>query len=171
MSMAFFCSQCGECCTTLGLVHIIVQQIKEHEFVLQNTYTGHQSSVTVDLDKRELFLDQSIFEIYPDSCPFFRFRENDKKGYCTCHLTRPSICRDYHCWRILILNSVGGRVGRVMGWRHLCAEDDQVRDIWNQHAQELSSLPDEEWDRTIAHLFQRHGYRVVSLQQIIHVKI
>jgi Fe-S-cluster containining protein len=138
-----------------------VQQNKDNEFVLQNEYTGHQSIVTVDPDKHEFFLDQSIFEIHPDSCPFFRFRENDKKGYCTCHLTRPPICRDYNCWRILIQNSTGSRVGRVMGWRHLCAEDEHVKTIWSKHAQELSSLPDEEWDRSVVRLFQSYGYRIV----------
>ena len=158
--MSFFCSQCGECCTTLGLVHVIVQQIKGNEFVLRNEYTGYQSHVTIDPDKQELFLDKSIFEAYPDSCPFFRFHGKEKKGYCTCHLTRPPMCRDYDCWRVLILNSAGTRVGRVMGWRHLCAEDEQVRTIWDEHAHRLSILSDEEWDKAVIVLFQKNGYQI-----------
>jgi len=77
--MPFFCSQCGECCTTLGLVHVIAKQIKENEFLLQNEYTGEIKQVVIDPDKQELFLDKGIFETYPDSCPFFRFRETEKK--------------------------------------------------------------------------------------------
>ena len=159
--MSFFCSQCGECCTTLGLVHVIVKQIKEDEFLLQNEYTGEKKRVLVDPDKQDLFLDKSIFETYPDSCPFFRFRETEKKGYCTCHLTRPAICQDYDCWRILILDPAGIRVGRIMGWRHLCAEREDVSTIWKEHAHRLVSLSDEEWDISVVNLFQKHGYRIV----------
>ena len=158
--MPFFCSQCGECCTTLGLVHVIAKQTKDDEFLLQNEYTGERTQVLIDPDKQELFSDKSIFEAYPDSCPFFRFKETEKKGYCTCHLTRPTICHDYSCWRILILDPTGVRVGRIMGWRHLCAEHEDINTIWKNNSHRLSSLSDEEWDISVIRLFQKHGYRV-----------
>jgi len=159
--MPYFCTQCGECCQHLGLVHVIAKQIKDDEFLLRNEYTGEINHVFIDPDKKELFLDKSIFETYPDSCPCFRFQKTEKKGYCTCHLTRPTICHDYNCWRILILDQTGARVGRIMGWRHLCAEHEDIGMIWEDNSQRLSSLSDSEWDIAVIRLFQMHGYRVI----------
>ena len=76
-----------------------------------NEYTGEETAVTVDPDKVLLFLDRSIFEELPEACPFFRTDQKTGKAYCTVHLTRPEICRDYGCWRLLISISGGGGPG------------------------------------------------------------
>ncbi|MDO8841659.1 YkgJ family cysteine cluster protein, partial [Methanocalculus sp.] len=119
--MTFECSQCGDCCTHLGLVHSIEEDYGNLRYRLKNQYTGERTDVCVDPDKIALFSDRSTFIDRPEACPFFRFHEG--KGYCCVHTTRPLICRDYGCWRILIKNSKGERVGRIMGFRHLATDD------------------------------------------------
>ena len=70
--MVFECQQCGECCSHLGLVHSIVEDHGNYEFVVFNRYTNESDVVTVDVDKRALYDDMSIFEKLPEVCPFFR---------------------------------------------------------------------------------------------------
>ena len=145
----------------LGLVHTIIEQKQAHEFVIENEYTGEKTIVSVDPDKYNLFSDQDIFSKYPHSCPFFRYNKEETIGYCTCHLTRPAICHDYGCWRILIL-SHSKRVGRIMNWRHMCAETAEIQDIWEKYSHNLSGLTDEMWDKQVIHLFQKHGFQVMQ---------
>ena len=110
--MVFDCQQCGECCSHLGLVHSIAEDRGNYEFVVFNRYTNESDIVTVDTDKHALYDDKSIFEKLPEACPFFRHQPDSEKAFCTVHLTRPDICRDYGCWRMLIVSRTGyGRAG------------------------------------------------------------
>ncbi len=113
--MVFYCEQCGECCSHLGLVHSITEDHGNYEFVVFNRYTNESDVVTVDTDKKAIFDDKSIFEILPEACPFFRHQPGSEKAFCTVHFTRPEICRDYGCWRMLILNRPAG------GWAGSCS--------------------------------------------------
>src|SRR5512136_3112271 len=119
--MPFECSQCGECCSHLGLVHTIDRYCGDFHFLLKNQYTGEKTAVAVDPDKIVLYRDTSIFQERPEACPFFRYDRVSAKGYCTVHMTRPEICRDYGCWRMLVLDSHGKRAGRIMCRRHLAS--------------------------------------------------
>jgi hypothetical protein len=156
----FECSQCGECCSHLGLVHVIAGQSGEYRFVIRNQYTGEKTEVTVDPDKTGLFSDRRIFEERPEACPFFRYVDREKKGYCTVHLTRPEICRDYGCWRILILGPGGERAGRIMGNRHLASEDANLAQLFRDRVDTLPALEDAAWDRQVIGILASAGYGV-----------
>ncbi len=158
--MPFDCSQCGECCSHLGLVHVIEQEFEPYRFQVKNQYTGERTDVTVDPDKRELFDDRRIFTERPEACPFFRFDQAAAKGYCTVHLTRPEICRDYGCWRILILDAEGRRAGRVMERRFLASEDERLTRIIREQIETLPDLDDDAWDDRIVRVLTGAGYTV-----------
>lgn len=159
--MSFYCTQCGECCTNLGLVHIICETRGRYAFTVRNEHTGEKTQVTVDPDKYALFDEKEIFKHHPDACPFFRIGRNDRRGYCTCHQTRPDICRDYGCWRLLILNSAGMRVGRIMEHRFFHSENTTLTGIWNSFSESLRGLSDDEWDRVVITTLRSAGYMVV----------
>ena len=72
--MVFECQQCGECCHHMGQVHAIQEIRGEFEFLVNNQYTGEKTVVIVDQDKRNLFLDKSIFREQPEACSFLRYR-------------------------------------------------------------------------------------------------
>jgi len=127
--MAFECFQCGECCAHLGLVHSIRESYGNYRFLLSNHYTNEDMLVTVDHDKHALFDDKSIFEKLPQACPFFRHRPGSELAYCTVHITRPEICRDYRCWRLLILNHRRRRVGRILYVHTLVSDDAHLNRI------------------------------------------
>jgi len=159
--MPFECSQCGECCSHLGLVHTIKKDYGDLRFLVNNEYTGEKTEVTVDPDKIALFYDRSIFVERPEACPFFRFDRATRKGYCTVHLTRPEICRDYGCWRMLILDATGKRAGRIMCQRFLASEDDRLTRIFTEEIDTLPEMDDAVWDARVKQVLARAGYRIV----------
>lgn len=118
--------------------------------------------MTIDPDKTALFLDKNLemstFAVRPEACPFFRFIE--EKGYCSVHATRPEICRDYGCWRILILDSRGRRAGRIMESRHLSSDDPILLAIFGQRSHDLKHLPDSDWDDAVMSMLGSAGYTV-----------
>jgi hypothetical protein len=156
----FECFQCGKCCENLGLVHSIKKDFGDYRFLIHNTYTGEDSPVSIDSDKRDLFLDMGIFNKLPHACPFFRHHPGSEKACCTVHLTLPEICRDYGCWRLLIIDPGGRRVGKIRYVRSLCSEDPILKKIWDgcfEHNQEPDDLI---WEDMMIRTLTRAGYAV-----------
>lgn len=160
--MAFRCSQCGECCSHMGTVHRIAADLGEMRFLVHNEYTGEETVVEVDSDKHALFADRSIFADLPETCFFFRRHPSDGKAYCTVHLTRPEICRDFGCWRLLIETRSGERAGRVMFRRYLSTGDPLLQKIWDEHIGTLSESDDERWEAAMIPILVGAGYRVIK---------
>jgi Fe-S-cluster containining protein len=158
--LPFECSQCGECCSHLGLVHTIQEDYGNYRFLVNNQYTGEKTTVAVDPDKIALFSDTSIFLERPEACPFFRYDQATAKGYCTVHLTRPEICRDYGCWRLLILDAGGKRTGRIMGQRHLASEDEALTRLFEEHINHLDETDNAAWDERVIKVLGEAGYTV-----------
>jgi Fe-S-cluster containining protein len=158
--MPFECSQCGECCTHLGLVHVILEDYGDLRFLIRNRYTGETTAVAIDPDKAALFSDTAIFQERPEACPFFRYDRAQGKGYCTVHLTRPEICRDYGCWRMLILDSEGTRAGRIMGGRHLASENEALTLLFEEQINHLIEPDDTAWDDRVLRVLTAAGYTV-----------
>lgn len=155
----FECAQCGECCTHMGLVHRIRKECPNREFLVENQYTGEITPVSVDSDKCGLHDKKGIFLIHPEACPFLRF-DIDQKAYCTVHLTRPSICRDFGCWRILILDREGRRAGRVIFQETLMTDDAGVKGVWDEYRDRLDSIDPGSRDMELIKAFTGAGYVV-----------
>jgi Fe-S-cluster containining protein len=158
--MAFFCQQCGECCSHMSQIHAILEDCGDGSFVLYNRYTGEKTLVRVDPEKRSLYEDREIFNLWPEACPFLRKVPQRGKICCTVHQTRPDLCREFGCWRMLILDAQGNRAGRVMGSRFLHAEHSKLSRIWDEQKEQIQASTDEEWDRTVIGILRMSGYRV-----------
>ena len=156
--MPFSCSQCGECCSHLGLVHVIEEEYGNYRYLVKNRYSGERTRVSVDADKVGMFDDRSIFDERPEACPFFRFDHSASKGYCTVHQTRPEICRDYGCWRILILDSEGTRAGRIKCQRFLASDDTRLSRIFREKIDTVTEPDDARWDERVIHVLTEEGY-------------
>ncbi|MCQ1539240.1 YkgJ family cysteine cluster protein [Methanocalculus taiwanensis] len=164
IDLSFECSQCGDCCSHLGIVHVIESDLGNLRYVVRNRYSGERTTVTIDPDKTALFLDEKLekntFTNRPQACPFFRFIQKEEKGYCCVHATRPDICRDYGCWRMLILDGGGRRAGRIMESRHLASDDPVLLSIFAEKAHNLERLSDSQWDDAVIRMIRSAGYMV-----------
>jgi hypothetical protein len=174
--MACKCCQCGSCCSNMRNVHTVIEERGNHTFVVYNAYSGDVKEVRVDPDKIALFDDKSSIAELPDACPFLRFEtprgspapshgniafDGEKgKAWCTVHLTRPEICRDYCCWRLLILDAQGRRAGRVMYRTTFLPDTDDLRRLWEEVQPTLNGLSGTEWDDAVISALTGAGYRV-----------
>ncbi len=158
--MVFECQQCGECCSIIGKVLFVSSDNGDGAYVLTNRYTGEKTVVEVDPDKTGLFADKSMTEGLSEACPFLRFQEHDGTACCTVHLTRPDMCRDFGCWRLLILKQDGSRAGRVMGRSHFCPDDPDLTRIWEEQIRELGEPGDESWISAVISILTPAGYTV-----------
>ena len=154
--MVFYCEQCGECCSIMGEVLSVLEEYGDYRFLLANKYTGEKNRVEVDSDKRALFMEEDAL---PAACPFLRYR--GRVGYCTVHLTRPEMCRDFGCWRLLILDNSGKRSGRVMQARFFSPESPALALLWEERIRALEECEDEDWDREVIAILSREGYTVI----------
>lgn len=138
----------------------IEKEISEYTFQVRNEYTGERYMVEVTEGLRSLYDDKSIFTDLPEACPFFRKGRDTDLWYCTVHLTRPDVCREYGCWRFLILDPQGNRAGRVMGSRHLYAENPGLQQIWDEKVRNFSETDDVLWDKKMCEIIRAAGFIV-----------
>jgi uncharacterized protein len=158
--LAFECARCGECCSQLGYVHRIREEYGEYRFLVHNHYTGEDTPVGVAADKRALFDDKRIFEELPHACPFFRHQPGSTDACCTVHITRPGICRDYECWRLLVLDHAGWRAGRIRNSRTLVSDDPILTSLWERCADVHDEPDDRRWEDGMIRVLGKAGYSV-----------
>lgn len=139
----------------MGEVLSVLEDYGGYRFLLVNRYTGEKTPVEIDQDKRSLFMEQDAI---PAACPFLRFR--NQVGYCTVHRTRPEMCRDFGCWRLLILDKAGKRAGRIMQARFFSPEDPCLALLWEERIRPLDEEDDEAWDSEVISILSREGYTV-----------
>ena len=158
--MVFRCQLCGECCSTMGEIIGIREEIGPLHFRIWYTTTGEEREVIVDRDKVDLFRAGTARESSL-ACPFLR-RRGAREFVCSVHESRPDLCRQYSCFRILALDSSGKKAGRVMDKsRCLVTVDPGLRTIWQEKIQGVD-IPDEtEWEAFVAEVLTRNGFRVV----------
>jgi len=142
------------------MVHFIKEDRGNNTFLVHNNYTNEQNVVAIDPDKIEIFLDKSIFKKIPHACPFFRHQPGSEKAYCTVHLTRPEICRDYGCWRLLILDHTGRRAGRIKFIRTLHSEDSFLTEIWEKCIEHHQEPDDAIWEENMIRILTKAGFTV-----------
>lgn len=158
--MTFVCQCCGDCCSTMGEIISIREQIHPYEFRIGYTY-GEEHVVSVDPDKRVLFHDQQQQERESLACPFLRQRA-PHECICTVHASRPELCRNYLCSRILILGHDGKKAGRVLhGTRSFITENGALLDFWCRSIWDVMVSDDEQWEKNVDDIFTRAGYRVI----------
>lgn len=158
--MSYFCQQCGECCSVMGQVFQIVEDLGEFRYLLRNEYTGDTIPVEVTPTLRGLYLSGATPPGSQNPCPFVRWDAGRMLACCTVHLSRPDICREYQCWRILVEDAQGRRVARVMDERFLCLENEGLRESWELFRDSLDSSGTEEWDEKVIRFFKEHGFSV-----------
>lgn len=158
--MPFFCVRCGECCSQMGDVHVVEEERGQGRFLVANRYTGERDEVEVDPALACLYPDRRVFERWPMACPFLREDTESGEVVCIVHRTRPEICREYRCWRLLVLDASGVRAGRVMERRHLAADDPALRAFWEEHIAGIREGDIDRWDEQVILLLKGAGYMV-----------
>jgi Fe-S-cluster containining protein len=144
----------------MGLVYRIDEALDDYEFEVSNRYTGEKMHVRVDPDKIQFYEQRGIAALPREVCPFYYSHSGNKESSCVIHLTRPEICREFFCCRILITDPNGKRAGRVMGTRHFCPETKEMEELWENRVKPLKEVNDATWEEKVVRILTDAGYSV-----------
>ncbi|NLD57841.1 MAG: YkgJ family cysteine cluster protein [Methanomicrobiales archaeon] len=157
--MAFQCRMCGACCSTMGEIISIRERSGRTGFRIGYSTTLETRDVVLDSDKEDLFFGTP--QQGSLACPFLRELAPGRR-ICTVHDSRPDLCRQYSCFRILILDQDGRQAGRVMaGGRYFTATDTRLHEIWQEKCRNLDVPGEEAWERTVETILSAEGYHVI----------
>jgi len=160
-TVSFICRQCGECCSSMGEIIEIREVTGPLEFRIGFSATGEERMVTVDPDKRDLFLSKDTVTERHIACPFLR-EKVPGTVICTVHDSRPDLCRQYSCYRILVLDPEGKRIGRVHdASRYFTSSDDKLRELWKNEIAGREIADESLWEEEVSRIIVQAGYRVV----------
>ena len=145
----------------MGEIIELKEEFKPFSLRIRFSVTGEERVVSIDPEKRELFRSQDIQSQRPMACPFLR-ETGTKKSVCSVHSSRPNLCRQYACYRILVLDTQGKKVGKVAAAsRYFSSMDDNLRALWNRVIAGVA-IPDETcWEEHVEQVLSPAGYRVV----------
>ena len=134
----FDCNWCGKCCQSFGEFIRIERQVTGRDYFCRYGITDELFQVHVQpefADEIEEEFDEFGGKLPADhkGCTFMR-RNPDGKGFaCAVYPTRPTICREFLCYRMLIHHPLTGEVrGKVIGINELRTHDEILTSIWNE---------------------------------------
>ena len=140
ISMAKFdCNWCGKCCSSFGEFIRIERQISGRDYFCRYGITDELFQVHVQpefADEIEEEFEESDGKNPQDShksCVFMKKNPEGKGFACAIYATRPTICREFLCYRMMIHHPESGEVrGRIIGINELRTHDEILTAIWNE---------------------------------------
>lgn len=145
----------------MGEIIEIHEDLDSGLFRIGFSVTGEERIVSVDPEKRALFHSTEIRTSRPTACPFLR-KYSNKKFVCSIHTSRPELCCQYSCYRILVFDRCNKRIGRVTdASRYFTTTDPNLRSLWTQEIAGVE-IPEEAcWEEHVEQILTIAGYRVV----------
>jgi hypothetical protein len=156
--MPFRCYKCGKCCTTLGR-SITIEQNTSTEILGKSAITGEKIRIPRTANLDDAFADRSVFNQYPDACPFLR-QESETIWICLAYTVMPSHCKTLECYTMLILHPDGSVAGKVRTKRTLATEDPVLKELYDTVLVDISAKEDIVWQKEARKVLISKGYKV-----------
>lgn len=160
----FECDRCGKCCASIGPHITIERQLNDRDYYCRSTIDNVIFLAHVDPAYREEIADEFIDEdaVHPvnekKSCRFLRKNRQGDRTTCAIYPTRPKVCRDFRCYRMLIRTREGTICGRVIGKNTLRTEDAALEHLWNGQVSAIPYGDPVAWIKNVAGILAEHGY-------------
>ena len=143
--MAIFnCNCCGKCCTSFGEFIKVERQITDRDYFCRYGITNELFQVHVLPEYADDFSDEfgAMAETGKDApqkgCVFTRKNPDGPGFLCAIYPTRPNICREFLCYRMLIHHRPTGEVrGKLIGINELKTHDQILEAIWKEKIAQL----------------------------------
>ena len=141
----FDCDWCGKCCASFGEFIKIERQLTERDYYCRYGITNEIFPVHVQPGFADE-IEEDFTESPPKGadparkgCIFMRKNPEGKGFACAIYPTRPNICREFECYRMLIHHNLSGETrGKVIGLNELRTHDEILAAIWNE---KIAHLP------------------------------
>ena len=162
---AFICDRCGRCCVSLGQSITIERQLNGRDYYCRSAIDNAIVPVHVDPAFREEIADAFAGENSPlpgaetKSCPFLKKDPESGKMVCVIYSTRPRVCRDFRCYRMVICNREGVICGKVIGRNTLRTADPALEKVWDGQVMPDTCRDPASWTARVVAILADHGYR------------
>jgi len=141
----FDCNWCGKCCQSFGEFIRIERQLTDRDYYCRYGITNElflvhvQPEFTEEISDEFSEGDETKKDPAQKGCIFMRKNPAGKGFACAIYPTRPSICREFKCYRMLIHHAPSGELrGKVIGINELRTQDEILAAIWKE---KISQLP------------------------------
>jgi Fe-S-cluster containining protein len=157
--VAFDCSWCGKCCASFGAFIKIERQLTSRDYycrygIKNELFLAHIEGEYADTDPPGSKNGEPV-----KGCPFMRKKPDGGGIACAIYATRPRICREFRCYRMVIYNRDGHECGRIMGTGKLKTADETLAQIWKEEILPLPHNDDARWEKSVIASLATHGYR------------
>jgi len=167
---SFICDRCGKCCVSLGRHITIERQLSDRDYYCRCAIDNTVFPASVDPEFREdVAGEYETGEPCHDNpdlkpCIFSRKSQDGKGTTCAIYATRPKVCREFRCYRMLIRNREGAICGRVIGKNTLRTEDPVLQGLWDARVTALPSGNPAAWTRSVSAILGEYGYRAEAVE-------
>ena len=157
--VAFDCSWCGKCCASFGAFIKIERELTSRDYYCRYGINNELFLAHIEGDYADSHPPGSNEGEPVKGCPFMRKIKTGKGFACAIYATRPRICRDFRCYRLVIYNTDGYECGRIMGTGKLKTGDETLAQIWKENIQPLLHNDDARWKNAVITILAAHGFR------------
>lgn len=160
--VAFECDRCGKCCTSLGRHIAIERQLSDRDYFCRSILDNAVFPASVDREFREEIAEE--FESGSGrgenkSCAFLCRNPRGEGTICAIYGSRPKVCRDFRCYRLIIRNRDGIACGKVIGKNTIRTDDAALMKLWSDRVAAVPAGDTGSWLKTVSGLLEDHGYR------------
>ena len=160
----FECDRCGKCCMSLGPHIRIERQLNDRDYYCRSKIDNAVFPVQVDKAFREEieeeYLAEETLRNGPEKRPCVFLRQEPGGGTtCAIYATRPKVCRDFRCYRMLIFSRDGTACGKVIGKNTIRTEDPTLQNLWDETVAPLPTGDAAAWAEQVRAILTGSGYR------------
>ena len=171
----FTCDSCGKCCSSFGSFITIERQLDDRDYYCRYALTSELFPVRVDAEHADEVLERYSGPAGTGAssgkrpCPFLCGKKDGGGFTCAIYATRPQVCREFRCYRMLVYDSGGHLSGRVIGGGEISTTDEALARLWKE---KIVSIPhahpkganDPAWAKKVTGILAAHGYRGDSVE-------
>ena len=167
---AFICDRCGKCCVSLGQHITIERQLNERDYYCRSKIDNALFLAHVDPAFREEVApdgaadDASSACREPKPCRFLRKDPSGEGSSCAIYASRPKVCRDFRCYRMIIKDQNGTVCGKVKGKHSLVTDDPDLARVWAATVAAIPYSDSAGWIRQVAGILSGHGYSAEAVE-------
>jgi uncharacterized protein len=162
--VAFKCTRCGKCCTSFGDFIKIERQLNHRDFYCRYRITNELFLAHVEGDYTVNYPPDSKEGKPVKGCPFLKKNLSGDGFTCVVFTTRPRVCKEFRCYRMLIYDREWNECGRIMGTHDLKTMDKTLEKIWKDEVSPLPGPKDSKHEKRVIDILAAYGYRGVPVE-------
>ena len=166
----FACDSCGKCCSSFGSFITIERQLNDRDYYCRYSLTSDLFPVHVNREFADEVSDRysaqsgTAAPAGKSPCPFLCSRPGGTGFACAIYDSRPSVCREFRCYRMLVYDKDDRLIGKVIGAGEIRTSDAILARLWKE---QIAAVPhahppgqnDPVWVKKVTAILAAHAFR------------